>query len=210
MLSDKGFCVTVTSALALIAFVFVLRFLPDFLEWEGLVVCGDGDCNLQSWLSALSGWVAAGAGFITILFLNRQIQEQKKQTEFQLGDAKPTLDCVQHLEDPEELVLRLVNWNRRGVIIKSIEVDDATITVGLMEFKKNGKVVAISAGAPPFIRGWEDRSGAPESAQFKISAARKNKIVREWPDNQRISMRVQLIGDVHREEKLTCFLPQKD
>ncbi|QGJ74710.1 hypothetical protein [Sinorhizobium meliloti] len=209
-MSDRGFCVTVTSALALIAFVFVMRFLPDFLAWKGWPACGPEDCNIQSWLSALSGWVAAGAAFITIRYINKQIAEQRKQTDFQLGDAKPTLDCVQDLEDPEELVLRLVNWNRRSVIIKTIEIDDPTITLGIMDFKKNGETENLSSTAAPYIRGWENRNSAPETAQIKISAARDEKIVREWPDNLRISMRIHMIGDVHQEEKLHCFLPQRN
>ncbi|MGO8112866.1 hypothetical protein, partial [Rhizobium leguminosarum] len=59
MLSDKNYYVTIFSALALTAFVFVMRFLPDFVAWQGWNWCGS-DCNVRDWLEATSGW----AGFV--------------------------------------------------------------------------------------------------------------------------------------------------
>ncbi|MFK0273677.1 hypothetical protein ACIQUG_08375 [Ensifer sp. NPDC090286] len=78
MLSDRNFCVTIASALALIAFVVLMRFMPDFLAWKNWQACGPGNCNIQSWLSALSGWVAAFAAFLTIRYLSRQITEANR------------------------------------------------------------------------------------------------------------------------------------
>ena len=62
---------------------------------------------LVSWVSALSGWAAAAAAAVTIGSLRRQAQAQQKQTDFQLGDALPTIDAVQHTEQEKRVIIRM-------------------------------------------------------------------------------------------------------
>ncbi len=123
MLSDRQFCVTITTAIALLSFAFFMRFLPDFVEWQGWVWCSSDACNIQGWLGALSGWFGGFAAFATIIFIIRQLREQRRQTDFSVGDALPTMDALEHLEDSSELVVRIVNWNRRGIVVRNLDIE---------------------------------------------------------------------------------------
>lgn len=82
---------------------------------------GTQNC-LVTWVGALSGWAAALAAAITIGSLVKQATAAQKQTDFQLGDADPTFDAVQHGESRTAVVLRIRNWNRRSMIIRRIRL----------------------------------------------------------------------------------------
>lgn len=70
-MEDRRFCVIVTSAIALLAFIILMRFLPEFIAWSGWPSCGENNCNFQSWLSATSGWVSGGATLFTLWVISR-------------------------------------------------------------------------------------------------------------------------------------------
>jgi len=206
MLTDKRFCVAVTTVVTLTAFVFFVRFLPDFVEWQGWEWCNPTECNVQTWLGSLSGWFGGFAAFITILFIMRQLREQKRQTDFAIGDAMPTLDAIEHLQDKAELVVRIVNWNPRAIVVRHIKVDDPTTTVMLNRLTINGKdkpVATISFSLQPFvIPGWEDRNGAPAHAEIRLAAIIENEnnlnLSKSWHDLPRIVVDVQMLGDAHK------------
>lgn len=206
MLNDKGFCVAVTAAVALIAFVFFMRFLPDFVQWQGWKWCNPTECNVQTWLGSLSGWFGGLVAFITILFIMRQLREQRRQTDFTIGDAMPTLDAIEHLQDKAELVVRIVNWNRRAIVVRNIQVDDPTTTVMLNKLTINGKekpVATISFSPQPFVvPGWENRSGAPFHAELRLAAIievdNNLNLSKSWHDLPRIVVDVQMLGDAHK------------
>jgi hypothetical protein len=133
MLSNKSFCVTVASAVALVAFVSVMRFLPDFLVWQGWEVCGGGTCSVQSWLSALSGWVAAfgalAAAILTLAPLREQVQEARRQSDFLVGDAAPEFVLLRNRKT-DTIKLLVTNWNRRTVMVVDIScIEDTTLSV---------------------------------------------------------------------------------
>lgn len=206
MLNDKGFCVTVTSAMALAVFVFVMRFLPDFVAWQGWLLCGPDDCNLQSWLGALSGWFGGFAALVTILFIMRQLQEQRRQTDFALGDALPTMDAIEHLEDGAELVVRIVNWNRRAMVVRHLNVDDQSTAIMPNRLTIDGArkpIDTIAFAIEPFIiPGWEDRSKGPSHAEIRLAAVieveKGLNIAASWRDLPRIMAGIQMLGDAHR------------
>ncbi len=171
-------------------------------------ISGEEHC-IREWIGAMSGWVAIGVAVPTIHYLRKQISEQKKQTAFQLGDAAATLDSIQDLDDPEEVVLRLVNWNRRGLLVKDVGIVGDNIQVGIMDYKYNDKAQNLQ-GKLPFVRGWEDRSRGPNAIQFKLSTAENNQIIDEYPLGSRAYMDVQIIGSIHENRRLICFLhPQE-
>jgi hypothetical protein len=83
------------------------------------VLCGAGDRTcFRDWVSATSGWAAAIAVAITILYMQWQLQTQRQQAAFTLGDALPTVDIQQ---EGSWLVVAMVNWNRRAVLVESVD-----------------------------------------------------------------------------------------
>lgn len=210
MLNDKQFCVVVSSAVALVAFVCLMRFLPDVMAWTGWPMCDKGTCNVQSCLGALSGWFGGIAAFGTIAFVVLQLREQRLQTAFTVGDAQPTMDAIEHLNDSSELVVRIVNWNRRGLIVRSLDVDDTNTIVLTNNLTVDGKVVAtdfLQFGIKPFhVRGWEDRGKAPHYAEIRLAAMREIEtdlsFAKNWRDIRRITADVQILGDSHKITQL--------
>jgi hypothetical protein len=206
MLKDRQYCVVITSVLALLAFIFTMRFLPDLMDWTGWPMCSPDDCNVQGWLGALSGWFGGVAAFATILFVIRQIGEQKRQTDFSIGDAMPTMDAVEHLNDSSELVVRIVNWNRRAAIVRFLDVDhlDALVFPTMLTIDGVEKIIEkIEFGIPPFpIRGWEDRSKGPHCAEIRLAAYRqlgdKAGFQGDWREIPSIIAAVQILGDSHK------------
>jgi hypothetical protein len=198
MLSDKNYCVTIVSILGLIAFVFVMRFLPDFLASKGWDLCGT-DCDFRSWLEATSGWAGFVAAGIAVALTSRQIRQQQKQTDFMLGDAPPTMDVTPDLDDPSEMVVRIVNWNRRSILIRSVDVNVGD-ALGVMEYKLDGEEVSAAKVRWPFpLRGWENRNNeAPHALQMKISAAEDDKIIRDWPKNAEVVVGLQMLDTKHQ------------
>ncbi|RVF00022.1 hypothetical protein CN172_29515 [Sinorhizobium meliloti] len=164
---------TLTSALALIAFVFVMRFLPEFLAWEGWAACGPEDCNVQSWLAAFSGWAAAAVALFTILPLYRQLLEQQKQTAFLLGDSAPVIMLHRDRFGLQTCpTFRIVNWNRRRLEIGYLEIfcdfqirEIAAVTLNGTESRAvvNGRILNAV-----LIDGWENRSAGPGSKEIEM------------------------------------------
>lgn len=172
------------------------------------VACGQ-DCTIQGWMSASSGWAAVIVAGIGFFFIQRQIDEQRRQTDFIIGNENPTLDSVQHLKDPEEIVLRVVNWNRRGILIHDVDFLERDWFTGIMEVKIDGAVVENPA-LPLFVRGWEDRNNAgPLAVQFSLSAHERHAdvLIRDWPRGQEMYADIQILGEKHASKRLTCFLP---
>lgn len=206
MLNDKWFCVTVTSVVALAAFVFVMRFLPDYVASQGWELCGKDDCNLQSWLGSLSGWFGGFAAFFTILFIMGQLREQRRQTDFAIGDAMPTMDAVEHLENSAELVVRIVNWNRRAMVVRNLVVDDPQTAIMPNRLSIDGvrkPIETITFRVQPFvIPGWEDRSKGPSHAEIRLAALveveKGLNLAASWRDLPRITAEIQMLGNAHK------------
>lgn len=75
----------IATCVTTIATTLYLRILPPLAEWE---LCSPGNCTVQAWVSALSGWVAALAAYLTIRTMNRQTAEanrhQRENVELQV------------------------------------------------------------------------------------------------------------------------------
>ncbi|TAV48418.1 hypothetical protein ELI30_08945 [Rhizobium leguminosarum] len=165
------------SALTLVAFIFVMRFLPDFLGWEGWEACGKDDCNIQSWLSALSGWVAAiGAGVaaaVTLRPLRQQVREARRQSDFIVGDAEPEF-VLQRNKPAKRVTLKAINWNRRNVMIDKVAcTDKITFQVfNLHDLKEEPDWAkrARRRKIPSFrVNSWLDRTKAPTTRRLVIT-----------------------------------------
>lgn len=193
--------------------VFGIVFAFIIMDWyfDAADLCGSnettGEC-VREWFGAWSGYLAALAAGITLLALYDQIREQRKQTEFMVGDALPTMDIVQDLDDPEVLVIRLVNWNRRGVVAKNIELHGiAGGKTFFFEHKKNGEKIHHNR---IYLRGWENRAEAPHSLQTRIVCEVDNELINEWPTDTEVTMTIQIIDVTHRIIDLRASLLLKD
>jgi|GEM_PF-3960164 len=194
--------------MALLLLPLLAQLVPDLPgRW-----CSEGSTRatcLRDWLGSYSGWAAAVgallAAALTLPALLRQVDEAKRQTDFICGEAPPTMDVIIDFEDPEQLVVRIVNWNRRTVILNSISIADAGIDgIGLMEAKSDHQ--EVKSHWPTYIRGWEDRSRAPHTAQFRIAASNGEKIVRDWPAGARAVADIKIVGARHEVEQLIAYL----
>lgn len=162
------------------------------------------EARVRDWLAALSGWVAAAVAGFTILPLYRQLRHQQRQTDFQLGDALPTIDVTPDLDDSDVMVVRLVNWNRRGMIVHKLGTNIGK-SLGLHEVKLDGTVVDLKNMRWPIpLRGWENRSVGPHTVQLKIFADAGEEILREWPSDAKVILGIQILADTHTLTELSA------
>ncbi|QAZ45933.1 hypothetical protein [Mesorhizobium sp. Pch-S] len=129
-------------------------------------IAGEEHC-VREWVSALSGWAAAVAAGVTLFALYDQLREQRRQTDFVLGDAKPTLTARHPQDRLEDFALRIVNWNRVSADILRVRVawSNVPVQVGLKEVGLGDRTVGINMdpniSGIVRIDGWENRSDAP-------------------------------------------------
>lgn len=172
---------------------------------------------IREWVSALSGWAAFLAAAASIPYLIGQWQEARKQTRFAIGDEDPTLDVVEHLREKNTLVIRFVNWNRRAIFVKHIFVSSAKKPSDMDEYVAVVQVETKDGnqetGFPLQIDGWEDRNNRPNFARIDLQLLRKiegsepgteTDEVREFPIDSRITVEIQMLGNVHRMFPLTA------
>ncbi|MER9251007.1 hypothetical protein NKJ09_22435 [Mesorhizobium sp. M0189] len=199
--------------MAIAMFAAILLAMWFTYHWDFADLCGAdetaGEC-FREWYGSSAGYLAVLVGALTIYPLYRQIEEQRKQTEFQLGDASPTMDITLDLEDHEQIVVRIVNWNRRGLVIWDLEIQGIDgSTTGVMEYKIDGNV--IENPSEYYLRGWEDRSRGPRVAQFKLAASAGDEIVSSFPMTTQVAVLVQLFGESHKQVLLRAKLfPQEE
>lgn len=163
------------------------------------VMCNETQNCLVTWVGALSGWAAALAAAVTVRSLFQQAKAAQHQTDFQLGDAEPTLDAVQHAERKRAVVLRIRNWNRRSMIIRRIKlVTERKVSVVHISFDRTKKDVHASRGddwtfttgptkkfEPALImEGWVNRADAPPLLKLTVSGYWEDKgaITDDWKD----------------------------
>lgn len=145
--------------------------------------CAGSTQCLRDWISALSGWAAAIAAAITIVFLAGQMREARRQTEYLVGDANPTIAMTdpQNIRDPSEAfqnLLIITNWNRNPIVIHEIDIVDENVLVEVD--------VHLDDRAPAtrnflrsqfeqkklFIAGWDDRNIPPPRIGFLLAIGR--------------------------------------
>lgn len=178
-MNDRGFYIPVLSALTLAAFVLLLRFFPDVTSWK---LCEPARCTVQDWLAATAGWIGFVAAAIGAGLVFGQLFEQKKQTAFLLGDGSPTLEIVRGSGKTTSGEFKIVNWNRRTLVIRRIEIEcehefgtihkfmrltfdaDGNKERSPIELTKNGSLRPSQK-----LDGWLDRQSAPPSLKFGIS-----------------------------------------
>lgn len=161
--------IVILAAIAIATFV-AYALWPKWADYcpdtEQLAQCS------REWVNALAGWAAAFAAAVTIIYLVRQNQEQKKQTDFMLGDSRPTFDV--YVEHPPYVFLRIVNWNRRTFVVDRIECfEDPEMLVFKCRLEHKLGDEPLQSYSPIFrprirIAAFDDRSKAPAICRFEV------------------------------------------
>ena len=194
-------------ALAWGAFLGAFTFLAitDFALVTNATWCGNADMHcLREWVGALSGWAAAVAAGITILALYDQLREQRKQTDFVLGEALPTFDA--YSEGFVDVYLRVVNWNRRTFLIDKIVCDDAkAISVYKVKLEHRAEAEALASDSavfyPPIrVAAFDDRSKAPAICRLEIQVFGDD----TSPPVMNFAIYGRLLGEKHSKLVLTA------
>jgi hypothetical protein len=164
-----------------LATVILLARLWSELPVSAQTLCNDEDCTVQQWLAATAGWVGFAAAAIGAWLVFGQLREQKRQTAFLIGDGDPSVDLAAVATDHFSGAIRVVNWNRRTVVLRSITISprppvnplylltiagDRDIDEEGIEATPNDRSKMSEDGSPaifPSLRGWEDRNLAARS-----------------------------------------------
>ncbi|NTF43083.1 hypothetical protein [Rhizobium rhizogenes] len=159
---------------------------PSWLSWSE----PEEHC-FRDWIAALSGWVGFAAAAVGAYFVYHQLEQQRKQTAFMIGDGEPTADLVCPPFDNLSAGFRVVNWNRRHMVIESIKITSPQVDAqplflrrlpgyesvgndedyrGKFDLKTRVKDDGRFADFPD-LRGWEDHSVAPNASVFFLEFA---------------------------------------
>ncbi|ULJ73617.1 hypothetical protein [Rhizobium gallicum] len=201
-----------------------MRYIPDhIMRWLGPAVvcviggiviignpisqhfiCGGTQNCLATWVGALSGWAALGGGLLTVVVMRGQLAEQKRQTDFQLGDAPATVDILPHRKDDALVVVRVVNWNRRTLLVHELEMESDVGDFGVFKIKSGDGVEVRNNGidtcfSPPLvIEGWENRQSTPRSIRISLAAVGDDaRLVKDWRTTIKLNAKVTLLGEQH-------------
>ena len=186
MKSNNPFVIATLAFLTFGVVVLIIFTWPNVpVEWKSYL-CKPEDCTLQQWLSSISGWfggLLAAAGAVIVYW---QLREQRRQTEFLIGDGEPSVDVVSTATDELSAFFRVVNWNRRLIVVGSISFlpdpgvkpiflhrlaadYDLDRDEGPDTFTESTRVKADGdLWNPPELPGWEDRSKPPAAAIFVL------------------------------------------
>lgn len=203
----------------MMAFGTLVAIIFDHAYDFAFFCSGTGDESLpacaREWVGATSGWAATIAGVATIFLLYRQNAGQKKQTDFLLGEARPTIDALQHLHRSEDVVIRIVNWNRRPIVLKTIRVPGLKVEIGLkhatIKDRENPtegfKIRHLQDHAldPPIaMHGWKNRSEAPCEVRLDIvGRLPRTPMITDWV-GQRVEVEILIAGEDGDSTTLIC------
>lgn len=173
-------------------------------------IAGEEHC-VRDWVGALSGWAGAFAAGGALFGLYQQLKEQRRQTEFMIGDAPPTIDVAYDLDNAETIVVRIVNWNRRGLILNGVNVlgtGDSRIWISDMKLDDVTWDIR-NRGTVTHLNGWTDRQQAPHTVQYKLEGIDKNPFF-VWPKQTTVEGFIQLIDERPRSFAIRAELHPKE
>ncbi|WP_112602798.1 hypothetical protein ACK83U_12525 [Rhizobium sp. WW22] len=154
---------------------------PSWLPWPQ----PEEHC-FRDWIAALSGWIGFAAAAVGAYFVYHQLDQQRKQTAFMIGDGEPTVDLVCAPFENLSAGFRVVNWNRRHIVIESIKITSPQIDARPLFLRRLPGHESVGDDEDfrekfnfktgvkddwrfvrfPDLRGWEDHSVAPSAAMF--------------------------------------------
>ncbi len=156
-------------------------------------------CNATSncildWVGALSGWVAAIVAALTIRPLYRQLLTQTEQTDFTVGNTKPSIDAVQHLDTNSQIVVDIVNWNRRGMIVRDIQAVGSGAPLTIQQAEVDKEPVMPLPGRL-ILPGWINRADKPHRMRMEVAAKGEDgRFLRDEWERMQIMVTYELFG----------------
>jgi hypothetical protein len=181
MRNESPFVVAAMTFLTFSSVILLVIFWPIFPDDLQSYVCDSSDCTLQVWLpvifTAVGTVAAVGGAFLVI----RQLEEQRIQTAFMIGDGKPSIESVRPGGPISSGRFMIINWNRRTLVIaKAWLTAEKTVPVlkgvrfiaGADESnKENFYDVPLDGGRivlSPNIPGWINRNSPPHVLEFEL------------------------------------------
>ncbi|MDW9473454.1 hypothetical protein [Sinorhizobium meliloti] len=175
----KEFFVPVLTFLTLTSVLLLAIFLPGISDWK---LCEADRCTLQDWLSATAGWAGFVAAAAAAYFVFHQLEEQRKQTAFLLGDGPATLEVNVFAIDTKRAVFRIINWNRRSFAVERVRITCSKASVPEPKVlrwysprhekgAKRHDATIVSGGwlaMVPAAEGWLDRQMSPSVFEFSL------------------------------------------
>lgn len=164
------------SAILVVVFAYVTH---GPIEW-----CGPAETNcVRDWISALSGWAAFIGAAMAVPYLAAQVREARRQTEFIVGDALPTVTLEENVGSTDVLtafsvVLNVVNWNRHPLFVQDIRTIDADAKIlRIGPTKEDRKAESFNAAILEvdidekrvYVPGWENRALPPLSQRLALT-----------------------------------------
>jgi hypothetical protein len=198
-----NFYVPVLTFLTLVSVVVLVLLVSWINSWT---LCDSTKCTIQEWLAATSGWVGFAAAAVGAYFVLGQLKEQRRQSEFLVGDTDPEFILLRNRKN-NSIALRTVNWNRSGIMIERVTCVEPpnTMISSVRDVEKTPNPKAITGNHPTFlVEGWPSRSGNPPSRRLELTFSRGDR----KPTNldmagHRISIEVsyRIIGQIHERRK---------
>ncbi|MBS9720193.1 hypothetical protein JYU29_05765 [Tianweitania sp. BSSL-BM11] len=175
---------------------------------------------VREWVGALSGWAAAIgaliAAAVTLPALQIQAREAQRQTSFLLGDAEPTFDVMEDESEEWAFAARVINWNRRAMLIHSITIiagPDLYMTVSSIKAGEDRDIIfgGMMIGQMPFfdtpvrVSGWTDRNQPPHERKIVVCATSD---LTEPLGRTQITLQLDytVVGEVHSRRTATADL----
>ena len=76
-------------------------------------LCNGENC-LREWVAALSGWAALGAAIVTLNVLREQVEDQRRQTDYIIGNMPPEMTAEPRFrEDDQRVLSNCSNHNKK-------------------------------------------------------------------------------------------------
>ncbi|MDO3442222.1 hypothetical protein [Agrobacterium sp. V1] len=181
MKDNSRFYIPVLSFLVLASVVLLARYvsgLPDDIQ---AYVCKAEDCTAQEWLSATAGWIGFAAAAVGAYIVFGQLEEQKKQTAFMLGDAPPSIELFRTATKTRVAQFDVTNWNRRRISIAGVKIfcagydipQPSHVTFKHPEIERK-RVVKFTIDEKHRIQyttllgGWLDRGSPPPFIRYNL------------------------------------------
>jgi hypothetical protein len=194
--------------------IFLLLISPPFVS-ETWCIAGEPPLAcFREWASVPIGVLTVAGGFVaayfvyrTIVKMNEQLLESKRQTAFTVGDEDPSLELRQNsvLQGGS---FEIVNWNRRPFYIMSVrwKCSVGVSTNQQLEIEHPGKfiidldddgIVQKRVGIP----GWKDRSGPPNELRGMYFVTAQDDRDAEPPRGVAIPITLEIIGYLSGEQR---------
>lgn len=199
---------------------FITHILIQY--FGGLIeTCNTNEPSTQcvrEWVSALSGWVAAGgalvAALLTLPHLRKQAAEAKRQTDFIVGDAEPEI-ILQRNRSKETVTLIITNWNRRRVIIEEANASSSStnkIEIHNMIAYNQYEYPSVEALSKQIkksnydVNGWINREQPPKQRRIALSFRANNDFIHTPAtsiQSLKLTVKYKIVGQTHSRHEVT-------